>query len=124
MEKKVKADFHKVQAPEWQLTDLVHLEKLQQIQDAFAKANEVASTITDIHGVPITRESNHCRVCEIIRASPKGLANCIKSGEHLGLQAALLKKPYQQMCLSLGFTDAAAPIVVEGQHIANWVGGQ
>lgn len=108
----------------YQLTELVSLEKLQEIQDAFAEANQIASTITDIHGVPITKPSNHSKVCAIIRSSEKGLENCKISGKHLGQIAAQKKVPHQQMCLSIGFTDAAAPIIVNGKHIANWLIGQ
>jgi signal transduction histidine kinase len=106
------------------LTDLVPLEKLQQIQDAFSLANRIASTITDVEGNPITEPSNHCRVCTMVRASEKGLANCIISGEHLGLEAARLMKPFHKECLSCGFSDAAAPILVNGIHVGNWLIGQ
>lgn len=106
------------------LTDLVSLEKLQKIQDTFAEASEVASTITDVRGFPITRASNHSKVCTMIRASVKGLANCLLSGEHLGREAAKRMEPFHQKCLSCGFTDAAAPIIVNGEHIANWLIGQ
>ncbi|MFN2354086.1 MAG: PocR ligand-binding domain-containing protein [Desulfopila sp.] len=108
----------------YRLTDLIALEKLQRIQDAFAHANQVASTITDTDGVPITQVSNHSTVCAMIRASPQGMENCRISGEHIGLEAARALKPHQQMCLSLGFTDAAAPIIVAGKHLANWQIGQ
>ncbi len=106
------------------LTELVELEKLQQIQDAFAESNQVAATIIDLDGAPITRASNHSRVCTMIRATERGLANCILSGRHLGREAAERMQPFHQGCLSCGFTDAAAPIIVNGVHIANWMIGQ
>ncbi|MGB3223444.1 MAG: PocR ligand-binding domain-containing protein [Desulforhopalus sp.] len=106
------------------ITDLIDLEKLQQIQDAFAEANEVASTLTDAQGIPLTRPSNHSKVCALIRATQKGLDNCINSGKQFGLQAHLSQKSLHHPCGSVGFTDAAAPIIVNGKHIANWLIGQ
>jgi PAS domain S-box-containing protein len=106
------------------ITDLIPLEKLQLIQDAFAKGNNVASTLTDTKGVPITAGSNHSAVCTLIRATQKGLENCICSGEILGTKARDGQKPIRQSCYGIGFADAAAPIVVNGRHIANWLIGQ
>lgn len=109
---------------QYRLTDLIDLKKLQLIQDSFANANGVACTITEIDGTPITRPSNHCRICNMIRETTKGMANCKASGEHLGLEAARKMEPIHNQCLSCGFTDAAAPIIVDGRHIANWITGQ
>lgn len=106
------------------ITDLVPLEKLQKIQDAFAKGNDIASTLTDLEGVPITVPSNHSPVCALIRNTAKGLANCIYSGKQLGRKARENLAPIRQSCCSIGFTDAAAPIIVNGRHIANWLIGQ
>lgn len=106
------------------LTDLVGLEELQQIQDAFAAANDAASIISDIDGKPITRASNFCGVCEIIRSTEKGNINCRKSDKILGEKAKALMKPTYEKCLNCGFVDASAPIIVGGKHIANWRIGQ
>lgn len=106
------------------LQDIVDLDQLQAVQDAFAQATGLASTITDIHGDPLTRPSNHCEVCKIIRSTPKGMKNCIRSGRILGKRSSELMKPYHHACHSIGFVDASAPIVVEGHHIANWLIGQ
>nr|AAU83018.1 sensory transduction histidine kinase [uncultured archaeon GZfos26B2] len=106
------------------LTDLIDLEDLQQIQDAFAAANDIASIISDIDGKPITKASNFCGVCEIIRSTERGDINCVKSDKILGEKAKALMKPTYEECLSCGFVDASAPIIVGGKHIANWLIGQ
>jgi signal transduction histidine kinase len=106
------------------LIDLVSLEDLQQIQDAFAAANDVASIISDVDGNPITKPSNFCGVCEIIRSTKKGNRNCIKSDKSVGEKAKALMKPAYEKCQSCGFVDASAPIIVGGKHIANWLIGQ
>ncbi len=106
------------------LTDLVDLKDLQQIQDAFAAANDVASIISDVDGKPITKPSNFCGVCEIIRSTKKGNRNCMKSDKILGKKAKRLMKPTYEKCHSCGFVDASAPIIVGGKHIANWLIGQ
>lgn len=115
---------HLAQNRQYSLTDLIPLEKLQKIQDAFAIANQVASTITDPDGVPITRASNYCAVCTMIRATETGLQKCIASGKRLGDMAHTQQHPVHRECSSIGFTDAAAPIIVQGKHIANWLIGQ
>ena len=119
---------HYISQPEYDdfytITDFIDLAKLQQIQDTFAEANSVASSLTDVEGIPITQPSNHSKVCELIRATEKGLANCIFSGKQLGRKASEKQKYVHQKCYSIGFTDAAAPIIVNGKHIANWLIGQ
>ena len=109
---------------DYTLTELIDIDLLQRFQDRFAIATQVASTITDIHGNPITTVSNHSEVCTMIRSSVKGMANCVKSAKAIGRMAADSLRPVHFPCLSCGFTDAAAPIIVDGHHIANWLIGQ
>src|SRR6056297_2232793 len=79
------------------LLDLISLEELQEIQDAFAETFDVYSLITDIHGEPITEPSNINKVCQIIRSTPEGLKRCRKSDMVLGSMAANNLRPAYQM---------------------------
>ena len=102
--------------------DIFDLEDIQRLQDLFSDANGVSSIITHPDGTPITKPSNHCKLCKLIRSTEKGLANCFKSDAMLGRynpSGALV-----QPCLSGGLWDAGASIKVGGQHIANWMIGQ
>lgn len=110
--------------PEPELTDLIPADDLQKIQDAFADACNVASLITDTEGNPITRLSNGCEVCTIIRSTKKGAHDCRISDRMLGKKAHELMKPTCAACHGIGFIDASAPIIVGGRHIANWFIGQ
>ena len=110
--------------PEPEVTDLIAVDDLQRIQDAFADACHVSSLITDIKGNPITRLSRGCDVCKLIRATEKGAENCRLSDEALGKEAHDLMKPTYAACRGIGFVDASAPICVGGRHIANWFIGQ
>jgi two-component system, LytTR family, sensor kinase len=49
------------------LTSIIDIGDLQRLQDSFAQANRVASTIIDLDGQLITRFSNYSRVCQLIR---------------------------------------------------------
>ncbi len=103
--------------------ELFSRNELQNIQDAFAEATGVASIITAPDGIPITRPSNFCRLCnDIIRKSEKGLANCIKSDSVLG--KCNPSGPIVQPCMSGGLWDGGASITVGGKHVANWLIGQ
>jgi PAS domain S-box-containing protein len=105
-----------------QFTDLFNVDDLQKIQDIFAEATGVASIITTPDGTPITKPSNFCKLCKIIRSTPKGYANCCHSDAILGMQnpggSTVLP------CLSGGLWDAGASITLGGRHMANWLIGQ
>jgi len=107
-------------------TDLFNLDEIQQIQDAFASACNIASIITKPDGTPITKPSNFCRLCmEIIRKNPQGLSNCIKSDSLIGKAATQnFKTAIVQPCMSGGLWDGGASINVNGKHIATWLVGQ
>lgn len=105
------------------LGDLLNIDELQEIQDAFALSTGVASIITDTQGQPITRPSNFCRLCEqIIRKTEKGQLNCYRSDAALGRLHP--EGPIQQKCLSGGLWDAGTSICAGDRHIANWLIGQ
>jgi PAS domain S-box-containing protein len=103
--------------------DLFDIDEIQKIQDAFAKVTGVASLITDTKGVPITKPSNFCFLCEhIIRKTEKGIQNCIKSDAELGKY--ITDKPNIMKCYSVGFWEGVANIKAGNYHIANWLIGQ
>ena len=101
---------------------LFNLEDLQRLQDEFAEATGVASVITRVDGTPLTRPSRFTRLCDLIRATPAGRANCFRSDAQIGCRCA--GGPTLQRCLSGGLWDAGAGITVGGRHIANWLIGQ
>ncbi len=112
-----------MQSSSLKLTDLIDLVQLQKIQDAFAEATGVASIITDVDGIPITKPSNFCRLCsEVIRKTEKGCQNCMRSDAALGKLHP--NGPIMQPCLSGGLWDGGTSICVGDRHIANWLIGQ
>ncbi|CCO23398.1 PocR ligand-binding domain-containing protein [Maridesulfovibrio hydrothermalis] len=102
--------------------DYFDVEAIQQIQDAFSKATNVASVITDLDGRPITRPSHFCRLCGVIRKTPKGLKNCMRSDASFGTKSPL--EPIMRPCLSGGLWDGGTSFYVGDRHIANWIIGQ
>ncbi len=114
--------FEDVEA--FQIQDILDLAHIQEINEAFAYAIGMASTLVDLEGKSITPPCNHSRICRLIRSTPKGLANCRRSGRILGQKAHELKHPFARPCYGIGFVDAAAPIIVKGRHIATWLVGQ
>lgn len=42
---------------EYNLTDLIDLETLQKVQDAFSDMSGIAAIITDVHGNAVTKSS-------------------------------------------------------------------
>ncbi|WP_406661877.1 PocR ligand-binding domain-containing protein [Methanolobus sp. ZRKC3] len=106
------------------LLDIIDLEDLQTIQDTFAKTNDVASIITDTDGKPITKPSNFCKICQIVRSTEIGKRRCERSDMILGEKAKKLMGPTYERCHSLGLIDASAPIIIGGKHVANWLIGQ
>ncbi len=104
-------------------TDLFTLEELQTIQDAYAAATNLGSIITHPDGRPITKPSNFCRLCrDIIRRTPKGAANCVRSDAIIGRRNPA--GPVMQLCLSGGLWDGGTSICVGDKHIASWLVGQ
>ncbi|MBN1511943.1 MAG: PocR ligand-binding domain-containing protein [Phycisphaerae bacterium] len=104
-------------------SDILDVDEIQRIQDAFSAATGVASIITAPDGHPLTRPSNFSRLCQdVIRKTEKGLANCMRSDAVLGRPNP--DGPIMQPCLSCGLWDGGASIFAGDRHIANWLIGQ
>ena len=102
------------------LLDMIPLEDLQQIQDALAEINGVASVITDAEGNPLTMPSNELAICEIVRQSEHGAVDCMaESGEVLS-KIKEKQRPVSVSCEQLGIFKAAVPIIIDDMHLANW----
>lgn len=107
---------------DYRFEDYFDVEAIQRIQDAFSEATRVASVITDLDGRPITRPSRFCRFCDLIRATKKGLGNCMRSDASFGTKSPL--EPIMRPCLSGGLWDGGTSFYVGDRHIANWIIGQ
>lgn len=106
------------------LLELFDTSQLQKMQDAFSYATGISSVITDVSGQPITEISFSNAICKLVRSTEEGVKMCMESSKELGEMAHSAKMPVSRPCSSCGFIDAASPIIVDGQHIGNWVIGQ
>ncbi|MDO4167381.1 MAG: PocR ligand-binding domain-containing protein [Eubacteriales bacterium] len=106
------------------LTDLVDVEVLQRIQDAFADLTGMASLTTDVDGVPVTEGSNFTDFCMgYTRSTATGrmrCEQCDKFGAHATWKNG---KPTTYYCHA-GLIDYAAPIIADGKLVGCFIGGQ
>jgi len=102
--------------------DIFNLDEIQLMQDTFSETMGVGSLILKPDGTPITKPSNFCKLCEIVRNTEKGHANCMKSDMLVGQNIS--NDLYLKPCQSAGLFDTGAKITIDGKHIANWLIGQ
>ena len=106
------------------LTDLIDVQVLQQIQNGFSKFTGMAALTTDANGTPITQGSGFTDVCmKLTRVTPKGLSRCMECDKRGGLMTLEQGKAVAYTCHA-GLVDYAAPIMVEGQYLGSFIGGQ
>ncbi|HEY5974611.1 MAG TPA: PocR ligand-binding domain-containing protein [Geobacteraceae bacterium] len=105
------------------LVDLVDLAELQQLFTAFCESVGIAAAIIDLEGT-ILVSANWQRACTgFHRANADSCKLCIESDTELALQLQAGQDFTMYTCKN-GMTDAAAPIIVDGRHLANVFIGQ
>ncbi len=107
----------------YQISDLINLEKIQKLTDSFYKATGIPSAIIEPDGTVLTG-SGWQRICtHFHRRHSHARRACIESDTRV---SALIgkKHPYAIYRCPHGLIDAAAPIRVNGIHLANLFMGQ
>ncbi len=106
------------------ITDLISVEVLQKIQDAFSNLVGMAAHITDANGQTVTKGSNFSDFCwKYTRQTRRGKARCEQCDKYGAIMAHDSGKPTFYTCHS-GLIDFAAPIMADGQMIGSFIGGQ
>jgi PAS domain S-box-containing protein len=103
--------------------DMIDIEQIQKLLDSFCKAVNIASAIIDLEG-KIIIGSNWQRICtDFYRGNKETCAKCVESDTILANKLAREKQYSLYKCKN-GLTDAAAPIFIENEHVANFFVGQ
>ncbi|MBQ3161048.1 MAG: PocR ligand-binding domain-containing protein [Oscillospiraceae bacterium] len=106
------------------LTDLIDVATLQEIQDGFANLTGMAALTTDADGNAVTQGSNFTDFCmNYTRQSRLGCARCENCDKSGGEQTMRTGRASAYFCHA-GLVDFAAPIMVNGQFIGSFIGGQ
>ena len=107
----------------YELLDLIDIEENQNLLDSFCDAVGVAAAIIDLEGNVIVG-SRWQRICtDFHRVNERSCEKCIESDTQLANELQLGKRFSIYKCRN-GLTDAASPIIIEGEHIANTFVGQ
>ncbi len=106
------------------LLDLIDTGTLQMIQDAFSDMTGMAAMTTDADGVPVTEGSNFTSFCEeYVRRSELGCKYC-EQCDIFGAESTHKKGSSSIYFCHAGLIDFAAPIVLDGEIIGCFIGGQ
>ncbi len=108
----------------WQLTDLIDVAALQDIQDTFAKVFGLPTVIVDPAGRNITNITHRVTFCEdLTRTSPVGGPRCTECDLRAMGQGARTKQPAIFKCWN-GLYDCAIPIAPKGEVLGYFLCGQ
>ncbi len=109
---------------EFKLTDLIDIETLQKIQDAFSDMSGIAALVTDAHGRIQTKPSGFTEFCgKYVRNTEEGRKRCEKCDKMGAEKAARAGVSCAYFCHA-GMVAFAAPIMAHGHMVGCFVGGQ
>lgn len=109
---------------EFKLTDLIDIETLQKIQDAFSDMSGIAALVTDAHGKIQTKPSGFTEFCgKYVRNTEEGVKRCEKCDKMGAEKAAKAGVSCAYFCHA-GMVAFAAPIMAHGHMVGCFIGGQ
>ncbi len=100
---------------------------LQVVQDVSAEMIDVGAIITDNDGLPITKMSNSCRFCDLVRSTESGRQACINSWYRLSHQPNINPKfatchaGLQCIRARIEVNDTTTAIFVTGQFYTSTI---
>ena len=104
--------------------NFLDIEFFQTLQDRFAEEFGIASIITDVNGVPLTKPSNFTDFCiNHVRGCEVGLKKCQFFDAYGGCKAKINKKPIIYPCHA-GLIDFASPIIMGDTQVGCFLCGQ
>ena len=104
-------------------TDLINVEMLQQLQDAFSQISGLAILTFDSDGVAVTRGSGFEKCCKMCRATKVGAERC-DSCVVEGVEMAKKRNDAVVYECHAGLMHFASPIKANGQIVGCFGGGQ
>ncbi len=108
---------------EHEFSDLIDVENVQALTDSFGEVVGIANAIIDLEGEIITGSGWQRACTDFHREHPEACKRCIESDTTLASQMLEGEKYAVYECMN-GLVDAAAPITVAGEHVANFFTGQ
>lgn len=105
------------------LEEMVDLAELQTLFSTFCEALGIAAAIIDLDGTVLAAARWQRACTEFHRVNADSCARCIESDTELALKLQDGQEFTMYKCKN-GMTDCAAPIIVEGRHLANVFIGQ
>ena len=108
----------------YRFADLLDLPQMQQLLDSFCGAVGIAAAIIDLDGEVLVG-SNWQRICtDFHRVNAETCTRCIESDTRLANELNAENKGHAIYRCRNGLTDTAAPIGLQGEHVANFFVGQ
>jgi signal transduction histidine kinase/CheY-like chemotaxis protein len=106
----------------YKFSDLIDTQALRRMMDDFVSATGFVVGIVDVEG-RILVQAGYRRICtEFHRRHPLSERRCVESDTHIS--ARLKAGDYVSYTCGNGLIDAAAPIIIDGEHLANIFTGQ
>lgn len=96
---------------------------LEAIQDKISKATGLAFVTVDYKGEPVTKMTSFTTFCKEVRRSEEAKRKCMSSDAYGAIQAAVTCKTNVYFC-PCGLLEVAIPIIIEGQYLGGFIGGQ
>ncbi len=105
------------------LRQVLDLEKSRQLLESYCEAVNVSAAIIDLAGEVLIGVRWQPICTRFHRVDERTCRRCIESDTELAGEMGQGKRFALYRCKN-GMTDAAAPVVIEGQHLANAFVGQ
>ncbi len=108
---------------QYNFSELVDIPRVQRLTDLFFKATGIVTAVVTRDGSVLTRSGWQDICSRFHRINPDTRQRCIESDTHIANKIESGQKYSLYQCRN-GLIDAAVPIVVEGEHVANFFTGQ
>ena len=105
------------------LTELISVDILQQIQDAFSELTHMAAQTADSKGAAITQASNSNEFCIMCRKTEIGRRRCEKCDIDGAKISQRYNNAYTYRCHA-GLVEFASPIISNGEVRGSFIGGR
>ena len=108
----------------YRLENLINMDDLKEILDDFHKLTHFPVAVLNLKGEVLLGLHWEPICTRFHRVNPETAAKCIKSDTHFNTELIKGNEKHMLYRCGNGLYDAAAPIIIEGQHLGNFFIGQ